>query len=60
MLQAPMLNGLSFDASPFGKDTGSPAEVNIGRGQVVETLMVAMMVVVVDEGLDLRSRSPGR
>ena len=52
VLQASMLDRLSFDTGPFGKETGGPAETDVGRRQIVEALMIAVMVVVVDEGLD--------
>ena len=54
MLQAPMLQGLSLDAGSFGEDGGGPAEVDVGRRQIVQALMVAVMVVVFDKRLDLR------
>ena len=60
MLQAPMLDGLAFDTGPFGQYVCRPAEVDVSRGQVLQALVVAVIVVVVDEGADLASRSPGR
>jgi hypothetical protein len=42
VLQASMLDSLSFDTSPFGKDSGGPAEVDVGRRQIVQALVVAI------------------
>ena len=41
-------------------DGRCPAEVGIGGRHVVQALVVTLVVVVLDEGLDLGSRSPGR
>jgi len=53
VLQAPMLDGLSFDPFALSDDGCGPSEVGVGRRHVVQALMVALMVVVLDEGLDL-------
>ncbi len=53
MLQAPILECLSLDPFSSFDDSGSPAEVGIGRRHIVEALVVALVVVVLDEGLDL-------
>ena len=53
MLQAPVLDGLSFDPFSFQQDGLAPPEVDIGRGQIVQTLVISIVVVVGDEGLDL-------
>ncbi len=53
MLQAPMLGGFPFDPFSFQQNGLPPAEVDISRGQIVEALMIAVVVVVDDEGLDL-------
>ena len=50
MLQAPMFDGLAFDAFPFGQYLCGPAEVGIRRGHIAQALMVALMIVVLDEG----------
>ena len=54
MLQASVLDDLAFYTSAFGKETGGPAEIDVGGRQIVQALMIAVMLVVVDEGLDLR------
>jgi len=53
VLQASMFDGLSLDPFALFDDGICPAEVAIGRGDVVEALVVAPMIVVLDEGLDL-------
>jgi hypothetical protein len=53
MLQAPLFDGLSLD--PFSlQQNGLPApEVDVGGGEVVEALVLAPVIVVLDEGRDL-------
>lgn len=52
MVQAAVLDGLQFDAPPFGQDGFAASEVDVGRGEVADALVVAMVVVVTDEGGD--------
>ena len=59
MLQAPIFECLSLDPFSSFDDGGCPAEVGIGRRYVVEALVVALVIVVLDEGLDLLFGSPG-
>src|SRR5208282_773347 len=49
MHPASWLDGFQLDVFPPCEDGLSTAEVDIGRGQVVETLVIAPQVVVVDE-----------
>ena len=49
MLQAPVFEGLSFDAPTFFEDLPAPAEVDIRRGQVLQALVIAMVIIVLDE-----------
>ena len=53
MLQAPIFECLSF--APFSSfdDLECPAEVGVGRCHIVEALVVALVIVVLDERLDL-------
>ena len=44
-----MLQGLSFDVPPFFEDLSAPPEVDICRGQVLQTLVIAMVIIVLDE-----------
>ena len=53
MVQAAVLDGQFLDLlSPFD-DSGVPAEVGVSRGDVVQALMVAVIVVMIDELADL-------
>jgi hypothetical protein len=54
-LQASILDGSSFDPFAIFDDSAGPAEVGIGGGDILEALMEALMVVIIDEGLDLDS-----
>ena len=58
--QAAIGDGLSLDAFAVEQDGLAAAEVDIGRGQVAQALMVAVMVVVGDEGLDLGLERAGQ
>ena len=54
MHQASVLDGLSFDPFLFEQDGVASSEVNIGRCQVADGLVVTLVVVVViNEGVDL-------
>ena len=53
MLQASCLDGLALDPFAFGEDGLPAAEVDIGGRQVAEALMIAALVVMLDEGCDL-------
>ncbi len=53
MKQAPVFDGLSFDPSSLFQN-GLPApEIDIGRRAVLQALVVASVIVVIDEGIDL-------
>ena len=53
MLQAPIFDGLSFDPLALLDDGLCPAEVGVSRRDVVQALVIALMVVVLDERFDL-------
>ena len=53
MEQASVLDGLSFDPFSFKQDGLASAEVDIGRGEVGDALMVSQVIVVSDELADL-------
>ena len=53
MQQASSGDGLSFDPFPFDEDGLAASEVDIGRCEVAQALVVAQMIVVGDEGSDL-------
>ena len=53
VLQAPIFDGLSLDPFALFDDGWCPAEVGVCRRHVVQALVVAPVVVVLDEGFDL-------
>lgn len=53
VLQAAMLDGLSLDPFTLCDNGRGPAEASVGERHVVEALVVTLVVVVLDEGLDL-------
>ena len=53
MLQAPVFEGPSFDAPTFLKDLPASSEVDIRRGQVHQALVIAMVIIMLDEVADL-------
>ena len=52
-MQAPMFDGFSFDPFALFDDGLSPAEVGISGCDVVEAFVIALMVVMLDERLDM-------
>ena len=53
MLQAPMLDGFVFDPFSAFDDGFRSTEVGIGGRYVAQALMIALMVVMLDERLNL-------
>jgi hypothetical protein len=53
MLQASLLDGQSFDPFALQEDSLAAAEVDVGRREVVDALVIAAVVIVVDERRDL-------
>src|SRR3977135_4054457 len=53
MLQATVCNSGTLDVQAFCEDCLSSPEVDIGRSEVVEALVIADVVIVRDEGVDL-------
>ena len=51
--QASVLDGLSFDPFSFQQNGLAAPEVDVGRGEVGDGLVVSQVVVVGDEGGDL-------
>ena len=49
MQQASVLDCLSFDPFPFDEDGVAASEVDVGRCQIAEALVVAPVIVVGDE-----------
>ena len=53
MLQAPMFDGLSLDPFALFDDGRCPAEIGVGGRHIGQALVVSLMIMVFDEGLDL-------
>jgi hypothetical protein len=53
VLQAAVGDGLSFDPFSFCQDGATPPVVDVGRGEIVDALVVSAVVVVGNEGFDL-------
>ena len=53
VLQAPELDGFSFDPFPFQQDGWAAPEVDISGREVIQAFVVAPVVVVLDEGAEL-------
>ena len=53
VLQAAMFDGLSLDPFALFDDGLGPAEVGVGGRHIVQALVVAPMIVMLDERLDL-------
>src|SRR3954471_6973620 len=60
MLQAAIGDGLAFDPFAFEENGLAAPEVDVGRGEIAEALMVAAMIVVLDEGRDLALEGAGQ
>ena len=60
VLQAPMLDSLAFDPFALFDDGFSPAEVGVGWRHVVEALVIAPVVAMLDEGADLGLKVAGQ
>ena len=52
MVAAALFDGTSFDLLSHVQNVLTAAKVDVGRREVVEALMVAAMIVVVDEVCD--------
>lgn len=53
VLQAPIFDGLLLDPISLFDDGRGPAELDIRGRHVVQALMVALMIVVLDHGLEV-------
>jgi hypothetical protein len=58
--QASVLDGLPFDPFSFQQDGLAAPEVDVGRGEVGDGLVVSQVVVVGDEGGDLGLEIAGK
>ena len=53
MVQAPMFDGDAFDAGALGEDSFIPGEVGVCWCHIAQAFVVAVMIIVLDERLDL-------
>ena len=60
VLQATICDCLAFDPFAFEEDGLSAPEVDVSRSEIVEALVIAGMVVVLDEGGDLAFEIAGQ
>lgn len=60
MLQAPLLDGLTFDSFSSFDDSFRPAEVSVGGCDVLQTFVIALVILVCDERFDLRFQVSGK
>ena len=58
--QASVLDGFAFDPFSFQQDGLTAPEVDIGRRQIVDALVVAQVIVVGDEGFDPNLKLAGQ
>ena len=59
-MQASRFEGLSFDPFPFSENGFVAPEVDVCRCDVVQALVVAMMIVVIDKGLEFIRQTASR
>ena len=52
MKQAPVFDGLSLDPFSLFQDGLASTEVDVGGRDVLQALVIASVIVVIDEGLD--------
>ena len=52
-MQAPCFEGLSFDPFSLFQNDFVTTEVDIGWRDIVQALVIALVIVVIDEGFDL-------
>ena len=60
VLQAPILDGSPLDPFALFDDGWCPAEVGVGGRHIAQTLVVALVIVMLDEGLDLGLEPAGQ
>ena len=58
--QPTVLDGLAFDPFSFQQDGLTAPEVDVGRGEIVDALVIAPVVVVRDECIDLSFEIAGQ
>ena len=53
MKQVPGFDGLPFDPFSLRQDSLAAPKVDIGRDKVLQALVVVVVIVVIDEGINL-------
>lgn len=53
MLQATVCDGVALDAVSFSEDRRGPSKIDVSGREVVDALMIADVIVVLDESIDL-------
>jgi hypothetical protein len=53
VLQQALGNGLSFDPFWFGQNGWPTSKIDVGQGEIVDTLVIAVVVVIIDKGGEL-------
>ncbi len=54
MVQAALSDGVAFNPFAFEQDGLAAPEIDVGWGEIVEAFVVSTMIVILDEGRDLR------
>jgi hypothetical protein len=52
VLQAPLGDSVAFDPFPLFNDRLYPSEVDIGGRQALNAFVIALVIVMIDEGID--------
>ena len=60
MKQAPGFDGLPFDSFSLFQNGLAAPEVDISRGEILQALVIAVMVVMLDKGIDLSPKITGQ
>ena len=60
MLQASILNCVAFDPFSFQQDCLAASEVHVGWRQIAQALVVAAVIVVIDEPIDAGFKITGQ
>ena len=60
MKQAPVFNGLPLDPFSLFQNGLASTEVDVGGREVFQALVIASVIVVIDEGLDGQLQGSGQ
>ena len=60
MLQTTICDGLAFDPFAFEEDGLGPSEVDVGRREIAQALVIAAMIVMSHKGGDLTFEIAGK